>query len=937
MPTSVDLTYKIFNINMKEGTVLVHLDIEKLNTNSLILDAGLPAEFQALKVHSVSDTVGKPIEYSHSVDRVEKHEDINYSASKLVIPVKRKQKSVRIVYQVRIRTNILSPNGMIKKSQTTLGSISENFSLLSGINVFLLPRTQIEQVKVLIEPPENWNIVSTLQKSENIGEFYIQSERPKQAIFGAVIGIGKFTEHTKKIGKTVVRIFVNEGCYPHGPKIANTTFSIFQSINNLLGSTAEQYTFIFTPAGQEGNNVWTVSNRMGLGASLTMPITETQWLDITKNVFYKWHKYSTVSLSHPQQDKWFIEGTSIYSSAQILSKLGLLNMNRCMLRFYSEYYRIYPYDQLPNEDFYISKPESHVDLMNLSELYKSTYWTIDNSRKETVIAKSVVFTAHLDNWINEQSYGKYNLNDIIKHRYNTQSKSQSLINDIQQVTNLDASVCFVYAGGEAQPIPYKEIHKLGELEKIPQHAKKGINTADYSHTRKLESTIKNVQMVVDAPVHWKKDNTLTFLISSNTEAYLETCGCLYSQSGGVARMATIVKQEREKDPNLVLFSAGNAFPNRIIEEHLDRLELNAFLDSFEMMEYEFAAVTELELLYGYPALKEQVATLSFPFICANIFDGDHSIFKPYILKKIGNYDIGFLALSQEIYANNLTSLYQSKTARLSIKNPIEIIDAYIPTLRKQCDLVVLVGRLDVAMITEILDHTDQIDLIITPTGVTNWSLNSADEVYFSRPASGFLGNTLIWITEGHTYAIDKLELNMNASGKIQDFKHSDLELSESVKDAPDIRDYLNSFYSKIAKSEKIGFDKPILSWKKTAGKFVGVETCKSCHLDEYNQWSQTKHAFAYNTLLRKHRHSSPKCVMCHVTGGGYDSGYTFGSPDRSLVNVQCEMCHGPGSAHFKAPLQVNMLRHPPEKLCVTCHDDEHSDFDMKKYYPKVKH
>ena len=55
------------------------------------------------------------------------------------------------------------------------------------------------------------------------------------------------------------------------------------------------------------------------------------------------------------------------------------------------------------------------------------------------------------------------------------------------------------------------------------------------------------------------------------------------------------------------------------------------------------------------------------------------------------------------------------------------------------------------------------------------------------------------------------------------------------------------------------------------------------------------------------------------------------------MNVQCEMCHGPGSAHIKTPLQVNMLRRPPEKLCITCHDEEHSDFDMKKYYPKVKH
>ena len=161
---------------------------------------------------------------------------------------------------------------------------------------------------------------------------------------------------------------------------------------------------------------------------------------------------------------------------------------------------------------------------------------------------------------------------------------------------------------------------------------------------------------------------------------------------------------------------GNAFPDRVLREYIDELELKAFLDSFEMMGYDFAAVAELELLYGYSSLKKHSETLAFPFISANISDANHSAFKPYVLKKIGNYNIGFLGLSQEIYTSSkLTSIYQSKTAQLSINHPIEIIDKYLPILRKMCDLIVLVGRLDVAMIEDIVDHTDQIDLIVYPS------------------------------------------------------------------------------------------------------------------------------------------------------------------------------------------------------------------------------
>ena len=89
--------------------------------------------------------------------------------------------------------------------------------------------------------------------------------------------------------------------------------------------------------------------------------------------------------------------------------------------------------------------------MNLPGSHQSTYWTLGSSERKIVEAKSVVFAAHLDNWISEQSQGKFNLNDIIRHRYNTKAKSQSLIDDIQQVANLDASECFVYAHGEAPP------------------------------------------------------------------------------------------------------------------------------------------------------------------------------------------------------------------------------------------------------------------------------------------------------------------------------------------------------------------------------------------------------------------------------------------------------------------------------------------------------
>ena len=46
----------------------------------------------------------------------------------------------------------------------------------------------------------------------------------------------------------------------------------------------------------------------------------------------------------------------------------------------------------------------------------------------------------------------------------------------------------------------------------------------------------------------------------------------------------------------------------------------------------------------------------------------------------------------------------------------------------------------------------------------------------------------------------------------------------------------------------------------------------------------------------------------------------------ALVNVGCESCHGPGSAHVADPEANGLIDlEVPDRVCVTCHNPEHSD------------
>ena len=78
--------------------------------------------------------------------------------------------------------------------------------------------------------------------------------------------------------------------------------------------------------------------------------------------------------------------------------------------------------------------------------------------------------------------------------------------------------------------------------------------------------------------------------------------------------------------------------------------------------------------------------------------------------------------------------------------------------------------------------------------------------------------------------------------------------------------------------------------------YVGDAKCTGCHKTAAAFWKKTVHASAWKTLVDGGKQNDYKCVGCHVTGYGEVGGTSLGHTDR-LRDVQCEVCHGPGSTH----------------------------------------
>jgi cytochrome c peroxidase len=148
-------------------------------------------------------------------------------------------------------------------------------------------------------------------------------------------------------------------------------------------------------------------------------------------------------------------------------------------------------------------------------------------------------------------------------------------------------------------------------------------------------------------------------------------------------------------------------------------------------------------------------------------------------------------------------------------------------------------------------------------------------------------------------------------------------------------------------------------------KYIGAKKCKTCHKkeligDQYGKWEKAGHANAFKTLqgekaiavAKEKGISGPpseaaECLKCHATAAGLGAGDVEKKPLKNSDGVQCESCHGPGSAYKKKKVMADHdkslaagLLVPDEKTCVKCHNDTSptwTSFDYAEAKKKIDH
>ena len=100
--------------------------------------------------------------------------------------------------------------------------------------------------------------------------------------------------------------------------------------------------------------------------------------------------------------------------------------------------------------------------------------------------------------------------------------------------------------------------------------------------------------------------------------------------------------------------------------------------------------------------------------------------------------------------------------------------------------------------------------------------------------------------------------------------------------------------------------------------YIGIKQCKLCHQPHYDSWYTTRMSRAFDLLKPNVRAdqkraaglnpqqdytADPACLTCHTTGYGKEGGFISLEKTPEMINVQCEMCHGPGSIYAEMMLK----------------------------------
>ena len=184
--------------------------------------------------------------------------------------------------------------------------------------------------------------------------------------------------------------------------------------------------------------------------------------------------------------------------------------------------------------------------------------------------------------------------------------------------------------------------------------------------------------------------------------------------GGFLRRINMIKEERQKNPDLLLFDSGDFCQG---SGYYTLFKGEVEIGLMNLMGYECTTIGNHEFDFGMENMAKLFKMANFPVVCSNydctgtVLEG---LVKPYITIKRSGLKIGVFALAPKMKG----LVFDGNCEGITYLDPAETAQKYIDSLRKQekCDLVICISHLGWAISEypdqEFLRQTEGCDLVL---------------------------------------------------------------------------------------------------------------------------------------------------------------------------------------------------------------------------------
>jgi 5'-nucleotidase len=236
--------------------------------------------------------------------------------------------------------------------------------------------------------------------------------------------------------------------------------------------------------------------------------------------------------------------------------------------------------------------------------------------------------------------------------------------------------------------------------------------------------IKNIFLAVmllfTLSVSAQKGKQLTILHTNDTHSTIQPlkenlADTMKAGRAGFLRRIAMIKEERQKDPELLLFDSGDFSQG---SAYYTLFKGDVEIGLMNRMGYDCSTIGNHEFDFGMENMARLFKIANFPIVCSNYdFTGTilEGLVKPYIILRRKGIKIGVFALDPKMEG----LVFAKNCQGIKYLDPIEVANemAFKLKHKEKCDLVICVSHLGWEPITQMGDpmmisHSRNIDIVL---------------------------------------------------------------------------------------------------------------------------------------------------------------------------------------------------------------------------------